>query len=103
MGSHLLPPPLWSPNLSFRTRENYKSRYYSNWFNYVPIGESGKRPIISNNKVVTSTPGEFVATNDHEASASGSNSKYFLLRWCPPSLTRIQRRKLQRLRFQEKR
>jgi hypothetical protein len=41
------------------------------------------------------------AANDHEA--SGSNSKYFLLRWCPPGLTRTQRRKLQRLRFQEKR
>jgi hypothetical protein len=51
---------------------------------------------------VTSTP-EVVATNDHEASGSGSNSKYFLPRWCPPGLTSTQRRKLQRLRFQEKR
>jgi hypothetical protein len=31
-----------------------------------PIGEDGKRPIVSNNKVVTSTPK--VAANDHEAS-----------------------------------
>jgi hypothetical protein len=36
-------------------------------------------------------------------SGSGDNSKYFLPRWCPPSLTHTQRRKLQRLRFQEKR
>jgi hypothetical protein len=63
----------------------------------VPIGEDGKRPIVPNNKVVTSTPE--VAANDHEASGSSSNSKYFLLRWCPPRLTRTQRRKLQRLRF----
>jgi hypothetical protein len=67
----------------------------------VLIGEHGKRPIVPNNKVVTSTPE--VASNDHEASGSSSNSKYFLPRWCPPELTRTQRRKLQRLRFQEKR
>jgi hypothetical protein len=62
----------------------------------VPIGEDGKRPIVPNNKVVTSTP-ELVAANDHEASGSSSNSKYFLTRWCPPGLTRTQRRKLQHL------
>jgi hypothetical protein len=67
----------------------------------VSIGEDGKRPIVPNNKVVTSTPE--VAANDHESSGSSSNSKYFLPRWCPPGLTRTQRRKLQRLRFQEKR
>jgi hypothetical protein len=67
----------------------------------VSIGEDGKRPIVSNNKVVTST---LEATaNNHEASGSSSNSKYFLPRWCPPELTHTQRRKLQRLRFQEKR
>jgi hypothetical protein len=69
----------------------------------VPIGKDDKRQIIPNNKVVTSTPGMFATTNDHEDSGSGSNSKYFLLRWCPPGLTRTQRRKLQHLRFQEKR
>jgi hypothetical protein len=67
----------------------------------VSIGEDGKRPIVPNNKVVTSTPE--VTANDHEAGGSSSNSKYFLPRWCPPGLTRTQRRKLQRLRFQEKR
>jgi hypothetical protein len=69
----------------------------------VHIGDDGKRPIVANNKVVTSTLRVFAATNDHEASGSGSNSKYFLPRWCPPGLTRTQRRKLQRLRFQENR
>jgi hypothetical protein len=63
----------------------------------VSIGEDGKRPIVPNNKVVTSTLE--VAANNHEASGSSSNSKYFLRRWCPPGLTRTQRRKLQRLRF----
>jgi hypothetical protein len=67
----------------------------------VPIGEDGKRPIVPNNKVVTSTPK--VAANNHEASGSSSNSKYFLPRWCPPGLTHTQRRKLQHLRFQKKR
>jgi hypothetical protein len=67
----------------------------------VPIGEDGKRPIVPNNKVVTST--SEVAVNVHEANGSSSNSKYFLPRWCPPGLTRTQRRKLQHLRFQEKR
>jgi hypothetical protein len=61
-----------------------------------------KRLIVPNNKVVTSTPEMFAAANDHEASGSGSNSKYFLPRWCPPGLTRTQRMKLQYLRFQEK-
>jgi hypothetical protein len=69
----------------------------------VSIAKDGKRTIVPNNKVVTSTPGVFAAANDHEASGSGSNSKYFLPRWCPPGLTHTQRRKLQRLRSQEKR
>jgi hypothetical protein len=70
---------------------------------YVHIGEDGKRPIVLNNKIVTSTPGVFAADSDHEDNRSGSNSKYFLPRWCPPGLTRTQRRKLQHLRFLEKR
>jgi hypothetical protein len=68
----------------------------------VPTGEDGRRPIVPKNKVVTSTP-EVVYSNDHEASGSGSNSKYFLPRWCPAGLTHTQRRKLQSLKFQEKR
>jgi hypothetical protein len=66
----------------------------------VSIGEDGKRLIVPNNKVMTSTLE--VAANNHEASGSSSTSKYFMPRWCPPGLTRTQRRKLQRLRFQEK-
>jgi hypothetical protein len=62
-----------------------------------------KDRLFQNNKVVTSTPKVFVVANDHKASGSGSNSKYFLPRWSPPGLTRTQRRKLQRLGFQEKR
>jgi hypothetical protein len=53
------------------------------------IGESVKKP----------TP-VFVAANDHEASSS--KSQFFLPKWCPPGLTRTQRRKLQRLRCQER-
>lgn len=68
----------------------------------VPVEANAEGPIGTSNPVVSSvqrTP----ATNDHEASSSGSSSKYFLPRWCPPGLTRTQRRKLQRLRLQEKR
>jgi hypothetical protein len=70
----------------------------------VPVVEGGKGPIVFGNKVETPIPKGFVAANDHdhEASGSGFNSKYFLPRWCPPGLTRTQRRKLQRLRFREK-
>jgi hypothetical protein len=39
--------------------------------------------------------------SDHEASGSGSNSKYFLPRWCPLGLTHTQRRKIQRLNLRE--
>ena len=45
---------------------------------------------------------KLVLANDHEASSSSSKSKYFQPRWCPPGLTRTQRRKLQCLRAQEK-
>jgi hypothetical protein len=72
------------------------------WSIDVPIGDGGKRPIVSNKKVVTPMPGASTTANDHEASGSGSKSKYFLPRWCPPGLTHTQRRKLQCLRFREK-
>jgi hypothetical protein len=68
----------------------------------VPIKDNGKRPIVSNNKVVTLISGTSTAANNHEASGSGFNSKYFLPRWCPPGLSCTQRRKLQHLRFQDK-
>jgi hypothetical protein len=68
----------------------------------VPVEKDSKRPIVLNNQVGTSAQKGSVATSDHEASGSGSNSKYFLPRWCPPGLTHSQRRKLQRLRLREK-
>jgi hypothetical protein len=68
----------------------------------VPIEKDSKRPVVLNNQVGTSAQKGSVATSDHEAGGSGSNSKYFLPRWCPPGLTHTQRRKLQRLRLREK-
>jgi hypothetical protein len=68
----------------------------------VPVENDRKRPVVLNNHVGTSAQKGSVATSDHEASGSGSNSKYFLPRWCPLGLTHTQRRKLQRLRLQEK-
>jgi hypothetical protein len=67
----------------------------------VPIEKGGKRPVVLNDQVKISTQKEYVVIKDHEANGSGSNSKYFLPRWCPPGLTQTQRRKLQRLRFLE--
>jgi hypothetical protein len=68
----------------------------------VPIEKDSKRPVVLNDQVGTFAQKGSVVTNDHEANGTGSNSKYFLLRWCPPSLTHTQRRKLQRLRLREK-
>jgi len=41
--------------------------------------------------------------NYHRANSSSSASKYFQPMWYPPGLTCTQKKKLQRLRFQEKR
>jgi hypothetical protein len=68
----------------------------------VAVDKDKKRPTVLNDQVETSTQKGSVATNDHEASGSGSNSKYFLPRWCPLGLTHTQRRNLQRLRLREK-
>lgn len=68
----------------------------------VSIEKGDKRPVVIGDKVETPVQKESVLANDHEASGDSSNSKYFLPRWCPPNLTRTQRRKLQHLRFQEK-
>jgi hypothetical protein len=69
----------------------------------VPIEKSGKRLVVINNQVVRPTQKGSVAANDHEASGSKSRPGYFLSRWCTPSLTHTQRRKLQHLRLREKR
>ena len=68
----------------------------------IPTEKCGKTPVVLDNQVVTSTQKRYVAANDHEASGSKSHPEYFLPRWCPPRLTHTQRRKLQRLRFREK-
>ncbi|KAK8456102.1 hypothetical protein SEVIR_4G277720v4 [Setaria viridis] len=68
----------------------------------VPVETNAKGPIGTSNLVMSSSQ-KVPAANYHEASSSGSSSKYFLPRWCPPKLTRTQRRKLQRLRLQERR
>jgi hypothetical protein len=68
----------------------------------VPVEESGKRPVVPINQVVTPTQ-KGSATNNHEASGSKSRPECFLPRWCPPGLTHTQRWKLQRLRLREKR
>lgn len=55
----------------------------------IPAKDCGKKMIVLDNKVVTpiqATP----AAIDYEASSSGSSSKYFFPRWCPPGLTRTQ-------------
>jgi hypothetical protein len=68
----------------------------------IPIEGSGKRPVVPNNQVVTTTQKGSIA-NDHEASGSKSRLECFFPRWYPLGLTHTQRRKLQRLRLREKR
>jgi hypothetical protein len=68
----------------------------------VPVEGGNKGSVVSNDRVVTPTQKGSVA-NDHEASGSKSRPECFLPRWCPPGLTHTQRRRLQRLRLQEKR
>jgi hypothetical protein len=68
----------------------------------ISVEESGKRPVVPSNQVVTPTQKGSVA-NDHEAGGSKSRPECFLPRWCPPGLTHTQRWKLQRLRLREKR
>ena len=67
----------------------------------VAVTESGTRPMVLGKSVDTSVQRPIMA-DDHEASSSTTTSKYFQPRWCPPGLTRTQRRKLQHLRCQEK-
>jgi len=67
----------------------------------VIVKDVSKRPMVFGKSVNPSVQGPIMA-NEHEASNSSSTSKYFQPRWCPAWLTRIQKRKLQRLCFQEK-
>jgi len=65
------------------------------------VSDAGTRPMVLGKSVNPCIQRPIMA-NDHEASSSSSTSRYFQPRWCPPGLTRTQRRKLQRLRAQEK-
>ena len=67
----------------------------------VVVTESGTRPMVLGKSVDTSVQRPIMA-DDHEASSSTTTSRYFQLRWCSSGLTRTQKRKLQRLRCQEK-
>ena len=67
----------------------------------VIVNDAGTRPMVFG-KSVNPPIQRPIMDNDHEDSSSNSISKYFQPRWCPPGLTRTQRRKLQRLRAQEK-
>ena len=67
----------------------------------VVVNDAGTRPMVFGKSVNPSIQRPIMA-NDREASSSSSTSKYFQPRWCPPGLTRTQRRKLQRLRAQVK-
>ena len=67
----------------------------------VVVNDAGTRPMVFG-KLVNPPIQRPIMDNDHEDSSSNSISKYFQPRWCPPGLTRTQRRKLQRLRAQEK-
>ena len=69
----------------------------------VVVNEAGTRPMFLDKSVDTPVQRPIMA-DDHEASSSSTTtSKYFQSRWCPSGLTRTQKRKLQRLRCQEKR
>ena len=52
-------------------------------------------------KSAQTDPQKCVLANDHEATSSGSASKYHQPRWCPPGLSHSQKRRLQHLRRQE--
>ena len=67
----------------------------------VAVDIVGKK-LIMFDKSVNSPVQRPTRANDHQAGSSSSASKYFQLRWCPPGSTRTQKKKLQRLRFQEK-
>jgi len=68
----------------------------------VAVNEAGIRPMVLRKSVDTSVHRPIVA-DDHEASSGNTTtSKYSQPRWCPSGLTRTQKRKLQRLRCQEK-
>ena len=63
----------------------------------------GDKPAASNESVLIIQP-RFSA-NDHEASTSKAkprDTKYTQAKWCPPRLTKTKKRRLQRMRNQQK-
>jgi hypothetical protein len=68
----------------------------------VATKDAGKEPMVIEKSVDVPVQRPVVA-NYHEAGSSKSAAdKYHQPRWCPPGLTHIQKRKLQRLRNKEK-
>ena len=66
----------------------------------VVVKNVGKKPMVFGKSAQTD-PQKCVLANDHEASSSGSASKYHQPMCCPPGLSHSQKRRFQRLRRQE--
>ena len=63
----------------------------------VVVKDVGKKPMVFGKSAQINSQKRVLA-KDHEASSSGSASKYHQPRWCPPGLSHSQKRRLQRLR-----
>ena len=61
----------------------------------VVVKDVGKKPMVFEKSAQTD-PQKRVLANDHEASSSGSASKYHQPMCCPPGLSHSQKRRLQR-------
>ena len=59
----------------------------------VVVKDVGKKPTVFGKSDQTNSQ-KSVLANDHEASSSSSASKYHQPRWCPPSLSHPQKRRL---------
>jgi len=68
----------------------------------VAVNEAGTRPMVLRKSVDASVQRPIVADYHEASSGNTTTSKYFQSRWCPSGLTRTQKRKLQRIRCQEK-
>ena len=67
----------------------------------VAIDNVGKKPMVFG-KSVNSPIQRPIMTNDHKVNSSKATSSSLVSKYFQPRLTRTQKRKLQRLRFQEK-
>ena len=59
----------------------------------VVVKDVGKKPMVFGKSAQTDSQ-KSVLANDQEASSSSSASKYHQPRWCPPSLSHPQKRRL---------